>query len=240
MGGRGQEGLSEWHPVTSPVNIWGKTVPWSKNNEGPAQKTWQAWDVQGTGTSQSKQKESGRSWDETDGQRQPKWGFGARGKKFRFFFLSAYLEILHLKGVEQGRGACHDLIIYSKRFLHLLYGKQTISQKEWKQRYQWRCRDTRVMLTLEENDGGSKQSDRGSTNIWIMISISQDLRKQTEFYFKNCYTDYLNTGPYSPSITLLLWNNFYPSAGFPKLPDDRNHWGLIKCPVWPLPWSFWL
>lgn len=75
-----------------------------------------------------------------------------------------------------------------------------------------------ITVALEGDDGGSEWSDSGSSEIWIMTSISQDLRKQIEsLHFKNWYTDYLGTGLYIPSMTLLLSSNIYPRTRFAKL-----------------------
>lgn len=39
-----------------------------------------------------------------------------------------------MEGMGQRSGEWHDLVFVFTRLFHLLYGKQTISQKEWKQR----------------------------------------------------------------------------------------------------------
>lgn len=74
-----------------------------------------------------------------------------------------------------------------------------------------------IIVVLEGDDGGLEWSDSGSSEIWIMILIFQDLRKQIELlYFKNWYIDYFGIGFYILLMILLFLSNIYFRIRFVK------------------------
>lgn len=74
-----------------------------------------------------------------------------------------------------------------------------------------------IIVVLEGDDSGLEWSDSGSSEIWIMILIFQDLRKQIELlYFKNWYIDYFGIGFYILLMILLFLSNIYFRIRFVK------------------------